>query len=494
MCNHWSLCVQMTMAISAWLVTAQAQPFQVLHTFSLTSTNAPLGIFTNSEGATPSEVVVAGDTLYGTTQQGGLAGFGSAFAVKLDGSGFQTLHTFGAAQTFPQNNDGMNPLSGLLLSGNTLYGTTAHGGTWAYGTVFALSTDGSGITNLHNFTSLDGAHPGGGLVLSGDTLYGTAAEGGSGQGTVFALKTDGTGFKVLHAFVNSPDVTNSEGGYPRTTLVLSGDTLYGSTSGGGAAGSGTIFKVTTNGTGFATLHNFTAVSSARSTNSDGALPAGLLLSGDTLYGTAEEGGSSGLGTVFSVKTDGTGFTALHHFTANPAADVYGYYTNSDGVAPLCRLCLVGHTLYGTTSRGGSSAIGTVFRVHTDGTGFETIYNFTAWGLSPSGTFTNGTGGFPLVGVVLAGNTLYGAGTEGGASGYGTVFGLTLAQPPLTAIRFGAYLAITWPTNFTGFALQSTTNLTSPSWVSVPAQPNVANGKNIVVQMISGDREYFRLSQ
>src|SRR5258708_31096052 len=67
--------------------------------------------------------------------------------------------------------------------------------------VFAVNTDGTGFTTLHNFASYDGADPVAGLILSGDTLYGTTAGGASsGNGTVFAVKTDGTGFSILHSF------------------------------------------------------------------------------------------------------------------------------------------------------------------------------------------------------------------------------------------------------------------------------------------------------
>src|SRR5438105_15293272 len=56
---------------------------------------------------------------------------------------------------------------------------------------------------LHHFTGSDGANPVGGFILSGDTLYGTTAGGGSsGNGTVFAVKTDGTGFSILHNFTD----------------------------------------------------------------------------------------------------------------------------------------------------------------------------------------------------------------------------------------------------------------------------------------------------
>ena len=76
-----------------------------------------------------------------------------------------------------------------------------------------------------------------------------------------------------------------------------------------------------------TLHSFTATDSNTGTNRDGANPtAGLILSGNTLYGTAYAGGTNGNGTVFAVNTNGTGFTTLHNFTAlNP--------NNSDGALP-----------------------------------------------------------------------------------------------------------------------------------------------------------------
>src|SRR5437773_4802556 len=136
----------------------------------------------------------------------------------------------------------------------------------------------------------DGAVPYGGLILSGNTLYGTAYEGGSGgNGTLFKLNTDGTGFTSLHSFAGPGDGANPEAG-----LILLGNTLYGTAAYGGSSGNGTVFAVGTDGTGFTNLYSFTG-------GSDGADPtAGLILSVNTLYGTAQCGGSSGKGTVFSI--------------------------------------------------------------------------------------------------------------------------------------------------------------------------------------------------
>src|SRR5262245_8140964 len=222
------------------------------------------------------------------------------------------------------------------------------------------------FTTLHSFTersgfpyftNTDGGVPHAGLITgsSGNTLYGTAQYGGSsGGGTVFAGSTDGTGFMALNSFTGVspheyPVGTNTDGANPMGALLLSGSTLYGTASYGGASGAGTLFKVSTDGTGYMVLHSFGAGSRPRisisdwysSPASDGALPqAGLVLSGNTLYGTAPAGGSSGAGTVFKINTEGTGYAILHHFT-------------SDGGYPVGGLILSGNTLYGTAAGGGS---------------------------------------------------------------------------------------------------------------------------------------------
>jgi uncharacterized repeat protein (TIGR03803 family) len=195
-----------------------------------------------------------------------------------------------------------------------LYGTAVTG-AWGSGALFEVNTDGTGEVILHMFTSRsnqfpytnsDGAAPCGGLVLSGNTLYGTAQVGGNGGGgTVFAVNTEGTNFRVLYNFsstsgpFNGP-YTNSDGARPQADLVLLGDTLYGTTAEGGISGSGTVFKINCDGTGFATLYSFTVLSPPFSgTNCDGAYPnAGMIMSGNTLYGSTSIGGLYGYGTVF----------------------------------------------------------------------------------------------------------------------------------------------------------------------------------------------------
>jgi uncharacterized repeat protein (TIGR03803 family) len=186
--------------------------------------------------------------------------------------------------------------------------------------------------------------------------------------------------------------------------------------------------------------------------------------------------------VFSVNTDGTGFSTLHSFAGG-----------SDGAKPLAGLILSGNTLYGTAWQGGSSGNGTVFSVNIDGSGFMTIYSFSAGsGVFPS--ITNSDGAYPYGGLVLCGNTLFGTASSGGTWGDGTVFSISL-PPQLTLIASGPNVILTWPTNATGFTLQSTTYVGSSAvWATNFPEPVVVNGQNTVTNPISGAQQFYRLSQ
>jgi uncharacterized repeat protein (TIGR03803 family) len=382
------------------------------------------------DGAGPrSALVLSGHTLYGTTSDhaGAWGGpRGSIFKVDTDGTHFAVLHFFPPLNyPNPTNSDGSAPRAGLVLAGHTLYGTASAGGVGGSGTVFRINTDGTGFAVLHSFgaerlparpSNDDGARPIARLTLSDHTLYGTTERGGNNEGTVFKLNTDGTGFSTLHTFAAStgPNLTNWDGAFPQAELVIAGSSLYGTVWAGGPGRCGTVFKLNADGTGFTVLHRFTVRRSdpynnhGGPCNDDGAYPeAGLVLWGTTLYGTAHTGGRDGNGTVFKLKTDGTGFTVLHTFSArgNSSPD----NLNEDGEDPK-GLFRFGHSLYGIASVNGLGGWGTLFRLNTDGTGFKVLHHFNGReGSSPQGT--------PL----LSGNMLYGTANFGGKQGGGTVF-------------------------------------------------------------------------
>ena len=362
---------------------------------------AVLHSFTGSggDGAYPYAGVAQGSdgALYGTTSRGGTDDNGTVFKLNADGTGYAVLHRFDFSI-----GDGGFP-SGLVQgSDSALYGTTGEGGTNGIGAVFRLNTDGTGYTVLHNFTGIggDGATPSAGLLLGRDgALYGTTFEGGpNGSGTVFRLNTDGTGYRVLHTFTGSV----GDGVYPNEALVQGSDgALYGTTSYGGTNGSGTIFKLRTDGTGYAVVHNFTGSAG------DGAIPLGGLVQGSdgAMYGASEFGGWSRDGTLFKLNGDGTTYSVLYGFSSS----------GGDGASPSGALVQGSDgALYGTASAGGTNDSGSVFKLNTDGTGYAVLYRFgsnTGDGRGPSGVVQGSDGAF------------YGTTSGGGTNGNGTVFRL-----------------------------------------------------------------------
>lgn len=379
----------------------------------------------------------------------------------------------------------------ILGTDGTLYGASATTTGNTGGLLFRVAQDGSSVQTVHQFGDTDGVGPGGGLLLASDgLLYGTAqlANGGVtvGGGTIFRAATDGTGFTVLHRFASSSTTNvnnnpiNTDGVSPIGALIEGSDGfLYGVTRYGGPAGSGTVFKIGKDGSGFTQLHAFSAITSASSSstivNSDGAHPrAALLESAGYFYGTANAGGANGQGTIFRLRFDGSEFSVLHVFTtptvptgstvavnedgAFPQSGLtdgndgllYGtattggangggvlfsitpdgavrttlhHYAASGGSLPIGTLLLATDTrLYGTTntggltSSGGASTSGTVYSIARDGTGFTKLHDFE------SVTGANGTGRM----VQLNATEFFGTTTNGGRCGTGTIFRLSLA--------------------------------------------------------------------
>jgi uncharacterized repeat protein (TIGR03803 family) len=470
-------------------VSARAQTYTNVYSFSNPGYDTNTDVLTNSDGGDPyGGLVLSSNVLYGTTWEGGANGQGTVFAVNIDGTGFTNLHNFAALTYYPggTNFDGAKPHDTLAISGNVLYGTAAQGGGAGYGSVFRLNTDGTCFTNLHNFSvGSDGINPNAGVIVSGNTLYGTAPSGGAeGAGMVFKLNIDGTGYTNLHSFYGG----SNDGGVANGGLLLAGGTLFGMTSGGGGTlGRGVVFALSTNGTGngsgYTNLYVFTG-SAQPSTNDSGATPYyGLAILGDTLYGTTVYGGTNGDGIIFAIQTNGTGFTNLHTFSSvtNSAE------TNSDGAYPFCTLVISGDTLYGTAGGGGTNGNGTIFAINTDGTGFTNVYNFIPIYYFNGTTIVFSGGSSPQNGVIVSGNTLYGTTLFGGNS-FGNVFGFNLSSAPpdnipLTFSMSDGILVLAWTTSV--FTLQSATSLDGP-FSNVPA----ATSPYLVYP--TNTQEFFRL--
>jgi uncharacterized repeat protein (TIGR03803 family) len=192
----------------------------------------------------------------------------------------------------------------------------------------------------------------------------------------------------------------NDGGNPPCGLISGGKGIvpakarfYGATYEGGTSGLGTVYEVGNNG--FETvLHSFAG-------GSDGAYPQAGLIADATgnLYGTTEQGGTYGYGVVFKL-TAGGSETILYSFSGG-----------TDGAYPFASLIFdSAGNLYGTTTEGGASGLGVVFKLGTDGT--ESVLH----------SFGGSDGASPYAGVVMdkAGD-LYGTTEGGGADGQGVVF-------------------------------------------------------------------------
>jgi uncharacterized repeat protein (TIGR03803 family) len=179
------------------------------------------------------------------------------------------------------------------------------------------------------------------------------------------------------------------------------------------------------------------------------------------------------------------FTNLHSFN--------GYL--SDGTYPYGRLILFSNILYGTTWFGGDSSPGTVFAINTDGTGFTDVYSFTAETYNAASGFTTNSDGANLFDGLCfspSEDTLYGTAQQGGSSGAGTVFSLTLPPPQLTIAQSGTNVVLSWPANvpganYAGFVLQAATNLALPSW-------NNVDGPSPRTNAVSGPQMFYQLKQ
>jgi len=359
---------------------AQAQTYQILYSFKGAK-----------DGANPESATLIHDShgnLYGTTQNRGAFGYGTAFRLSVTGK-LTVLHQFAGGE------DGAYPDGGLILKAGTFYGTTQSGGAFNQGTVFKLYKGQETI--LHSFAGSpnDGSDSYADLISDQTgNLYGVTPYGGSNScGTVFKIDPTDTE-TILHNF------TGGDGCVPTWTLFLDAKSgnFYGTTIFGGSSGSGTVFKLDPSGTE-TVLYNFASFAG------DGDNPNGGVVRDwrGNLYGSTWNGGSSGNGTAFRLSTTGKE-TILHNFTGG-----------DDGGQAMSRLVrdFMGN-VYGTTNAGGTSGCGTVYKLAMK-TGQLTVLH----------EFTCADGANPDAGMLRdkAGN-LYGTTYNGGAHGRGVIFQIT----------------------------------------------------------------------
>lgn len=210
------------------------------------------------------------------------------------------------------------------------------------------------------------------------------------MGVLFKTMPDGTGYQKLIDFAGA-----TNGRQPRGSLLSVGTFIYGMTNYGGTNDYGTIFKIKSDGTGFVKLLDFAP------DGISGIHPFGSLISDGTfLYGMTWRGGINDYGTIFKIMPDGTGYAKILDFAG---------VTN--GSYPGVSLLFDGTFLYGMTYEGGTANMGTLFKIMPDGTGYLKLLDFTS----------TGDGSFPYGALISDGTFLYGMTYGGGTIGWGIVF-------------------------------------------------------------------------
>ena len=374
--------------------------------------------------------------------------------------------TLTVLHTFTGGADGANPYSPVTLDGRgNLYGTTAYGGNGA-GVVYKMVHANGGWTfaTLYKFGQHnDAAVPYAGVVLGPDgSLYGTTYAGGTNDaGTVFNLRPPARfppnifapwTETVLHSFGGGTDGVNP---YDAVTFDAVGN-IYGTTSGGGSYGPGTVFELSPSAGGWteSVIYNFSGP--------NGAFPFSNVIFDNTgnLYGTTLQGGSDGrFGAIYELTylagvgwsesflysfTDPTtGAEPYAGLTFGPSGNLYG--SAADGVGVIFQLTPFNGTwsysslygsgggiepcgalgslvtdaagnLYGTTNCDGGAA-GSIFKMtHINGGWtYTTLYGFTG----------GDDGAYPQASVAFDANgNLYGTTTQGGLYGNGVVWEFT----------------------------------------------------------------------
>jgi uncharacterized repeat protein (TIGR03803 family) len=359
--------------------------------------NGSNAITTLTSFATPADPMAGltlgpAGNLYGTTEYLGTGGTGMVFEVTAGSNAVTPFASF-------DQNDGITPYSPLAIdAAGNLYGTTEHGGAFSVGTVYEIANGSSAVTVLAAFNGADGSQPLDGVTLdAAGNLFGTASYGGANaSGTVFELaKGSGT----LTALASFPKLTNPWGGI---TLDASGD-LFGTTQNGGTYGQGMVFEVPA---GTNTLNTY---ASFNGSNGTGPIGGVTFDRAGNLYGTTQNGGTTGQGTIFEIAGGSTTITTLASFNG------------TNGQNPRCRIVIDSSgNLYGGAIGGGPNGYGTVFELPKGSNTITDLGSLVGYGTEPSGVVLDPFGN--LFGTILNGGT-----------GDGSVFEIAKGSSTLTVL-------------------------------------------------------------
>jgi uncharacterized repeat protein (TIGR03803 family) len=366
------------------------------------STNAytKLFDFTGTAGSFPGsnplgQLCVVGTKLYGLTSLGGANNIGVLFEYDYTTSTYVLKYDMVLST-------GSTPQGSLTKVGSKLYGMATFGGstTPGGGVIFEYDYGSSTYTKLTDLLTGagNGANPTGELMLAANgKLYGLTRFGGaSNAGALFEYDLSGPTYTKKADFVSNAAV----GGQPLGSLIqVNTGKVYGLTSNGGVASGGVLFQYNISNAAYAKKVDLNS--------SDGGTPNGHLIqaSNGKLYGLASVGGTNNVGVIFEWDKTSSTYTKK-----------IDLISSTHGSTPMGSLLqATNNILYGVTSAGGTSAVGTLFEYNPSTNAITKRVDFT-------GNAGTNPGGAPYGALIQATNgKLYGMTKQGGSAGQGVIF-------------------------------------------------------------------------
>ena len=386
-----------------------------LHNFNITDPTYCNGVIEGPDGK-----------LYGATKNGGPNSRGVVFSVNADGSSFTVIYNAAANEAVQNAMPAFGPDGKIYINiSDKLYRIETNGSAaavqavlplngaqitidadgWIYAKgfdgsnwfLYKIKTDGTGYTILRTFnTNTDGnlVYNNGLCVTSTGRLYGTCEYGGvNSSGTFFSLKKDGTEFTVHKSFG-----TLGNGSQPASygaPVQDNGKIFFLTKFGGTTYYKGKLFSFDTTSLVVTSLYEFPVSNTGPNCHPKTANGKLIGLNENGLYRIDEDGTnyqqlntsagepelmySAVSNQIFYIIKGGAfknGYLSKTDATAFTTTNLHDYGNVPEGYNPAAIFKAPDGKLYGFNENGGATGGGTIFKMNSDGTGFQNIYYFT----------------------------------------------------------------------------------------------------------------------
>jgi uncharacterized repeat protein (TIGR03803 family) len=354
-------------------------------------------------GATPTncEVLVLGDLVYGTTQDGGSYGSGVLYSYNTVTKKYLVLHNFDSAS-------GCKPFVGVaqLLDGK-FYGTTYKGGSYDRGVLYEFDIVKNAYTKKLDLNPQDGYAPASKLIVAkNNKVYLCCGSGGgnltSAGGSIMSYDVQANKLKVVHKF-SKQGMMWPTGKNPNTNLVEHNGILYGATFYGGDSNRGVVYAINSLNDSVYTVAHLSAANCEQASGS-------LALVGSKLFGTASKGTAAEFGAVYMVDLSKLNITRV------------AILDGTNGRLPEAGIVSDGKTIYGAARFGGQFDYGTLFTVDPTTYKLNAIFSFGEVGVQAKGPLT-----------LVGGDKIYGTCNAGAVASSGSLYCYNLKSRNATSL-------------------------------------------------------------